>query len=53
MLAQEAAHIGLWDWDLRTNAHTVFGEYLQLYGLPADPFPHLRGMARTDSSGRP
>ena len=36
MLAQEAAHIGLWDWDLRTNAHTVFGEYLQLYGLRAD-----------------
>jgi PAS domain-containing protein len=35
-LAQSAAHLGLWDWDLCTNAHTVFGEYLRLYGLPAD-----------------
>ena len=35
-LAQSAAHLGLWDWDLRTNTHTVFGEYLRLYGLPAD-----------------
>ena len=41
-LAQSAAHVGLWDWDLRTNAHTVFGEYLHLYGLPADyPSPTL------------
>jgi PAS domain S-box-containing protein len=39
MLAQSAAHLGLWDWDLRTNSHTVFGEYLQLYGLPADHPP--------------
>jgi PAS domain S-box-containing protein len=39
MLAQSAAHLGLWDWDLRTNAHTVFGEYLGLYGLPADHPP--------------
>jgi PAS domain S-box-containing protein len=35
-LARSAAHLGLWDWDLRTNAHTVFGEYLQLFGLSAD-----------------
>jgi len=38
-LAQNAAHLGLWDWDLRTNAHRVFGEYLWLYGLPADQPP--------------
>jgi PAS domain S-box-containing protein len=35
-LAQSAAHLGQWDWDLRTNAHAVSGEYLSLYGLPAD-----------------
>ena len=35
-LAQSAARLGVWDWDLRTNTHTVFGEYLRLYGLPAD-----------------
>jgi PAS domain S-box-containing protein len=35
-LAQTAARLGVWDWDLLTNVHTVSGEYLQLYGLPAD-----------------
>jgi PAS domain S-box-containing protein len=35
-LAQTAARLGVWDWDLRTNVHSVSGEYLQLYGLPAD-----------------
>jgi PAS domain S-box-containing protein len=38
-LAQSAAHLGQWDCDLRTNTHAVFGEYLQLYGLPADHAP--------------
>ena len=35
-LAQSAARLGVWDWDLRTNVHAVSGEYLRLYGLPAD-----------------
>jgi len=35
-LAQNSAHLGVWDWDLLTNAHTVSGEYLRLYGLPSD-----------------
>jgi PAS domain S-box-containing protein len=38
-LAQSAAHLGLWDWDLRTNSHTNSGDYLQLYGLSADHPP--------------
>jgi len=39
VLAESAAHLGLWDWDLRTNAHTTCGEYSQLYGLSADHPP--------------
>jgi PAS domain S-box-containing protein len=38
-LAQTAAKLGSWDWNLRTNAHNVFGEYLRLYGLPRDHPP--------------
>ena len=53
-LAQSAAHLGVWDWDLLTNAHTVSGEYLRLYGLPPDQsFAHVSGVAQPDSSGRP
>jgi len=36
ILAQSAARLGVWDWDLLRNAHTVSGEYLWLYGLPPD-----------------
>jgi len=35
-LAQNAAHLGLWDRDLRTNIITSSGEYAGLYGLAAD-----------------
>ena len=35
-LAQNAAQLGVWDWDLLTNAHWGSGEYLRLYGLPSD-----------------
>jgi two-component system cell cycle sensor histidine kinase/response regulator CckA len=35
-LAQNAAHLGLWDRDLRTNVITSSGEYAGLYGLAAD-----------------
>jgi len=39
-LAQTAANLGYWDWDLRANVHTVFGGYSRLYGLPPDhPLP--------------
>ena len=35
-LAHSAAHLGLWDRDLRTNVITSSGEYAGLYGLAAD-----------------
>ena len=38
-LAQGAAPIGVWDWDLRNNAVTVSGAYMSLYGLPDDHPP--------------
>ena len=36
MLAQSAAHVGLWERDLRTNVKTISGDYAKLYGLPLD-----------------
>ncbi len=39
MLAQGAAPLGVWDWDLRTDALTNSGGYMSLYGLPADHPP--------------
>jgi PAS domain S-box-containing protein len=36
MLAQSAAHLGIWERDLRTNVKTISGEYAKLYGLPPD-----------------
>jgi PAS domain S-box-containing protein len=36
MLAQSAAHMGLWERDLRTNVKTISGEYAKLYGLAPD-----------------
>ena len=35
-LAQSAAHLGVWDRDLRTNVITISGEYTKLYGLAPD-----------------
>jgi PAS domain S-box-containing protein len=32
-LAQSAAHLGVWDWDLRTDAVETAGEFAKLYGL--------------------
>ncbi len=34
-LAQSAAGIGIWDWDLRTNRTRFNDEYYALYGLPS------------------
>jgi two-component system, cell cycle sensor histidine kinase and response regulator CckA len=34
-LAENAAHIAIWDRDLRTSAIAISGEYKTLYGLPA------------------
>jgi PAS domain S-box-containing protein len=34
MLAQSAAHLGVWDRDLRTNEIVISGDYATLYGLP-------------------
>ena len=36
VLAQSAAHLGLWERDLRTNVKTISGEYATLYGLAPD-----------------
>jgi two-component system cell cycle sensor histidine kinase/response regulator CckA len=38
-LAQNAAHLGVWDRDLRTNVIVSSGEYARLYGLPFDHPP--------------
>jgi PAS domain S-box-containing protein len=35
-LAQSAAHLGVWDRDLRTKEIVISGEYAKLYGLPPD-----------------
>jgi PAS domain S-box-containing protein len=35
-LAQDAAHLGVWDSDLRRNIITIRGKYAQLHGLPPD-----------------
>ena len=35
-LAQDAAHLGVWDSDLRTNIIPIQGKYAQLHGLPPD-----------------
>jgi PAS domain S-box-containing protein len=35
-LAQSAAHLGIWERDLRTNVKTISGEYAKLYGLTPD-----------------
>jgi two-component system, cell cycle sensor histidine kinase and response regulator CckA len=33
-IAQSAARLGAWDWDLRTNRTKISGEYARLHGLP-------------------
>jgi len=38
-LAQNAAHLGVWDRDLRTNVIMTYGEHARLYGLPPDQPP--------------
>jgi PAS domain S-box-containing protein len=38
-LGQKAAHLGLCQWDLSTNAYTFSEEYARLYGLTADHPP--------------
>ena len=38
-LAQSAAHVGIWEWDLRTNLFTYSEEYARLYGLAPDHSP--------------
>jgi two-component system cell cycle sensor histidine kinase/response regulator CckA len=38
-LAQNAAHLGVWDRDLRTNVVVSSGEYARLYGLAPDHLP--------------
>jgi PAS domain S-box-containing protein len=35
-LAQSAAHLGVWDRDLRTDVISICGEYARLYGLAPD-----------------
>jgi PAS domain S-box-containing protein len=38
-LAQSAAHLGIWDCDLRANTTVVSGEYAELHGLTPDHQP--------------
>ena len=35
-LAQDAAHLGVWDRDLRTNIVAIRGKYAQIHGLSPD-----------------
>jgi two-component system cell cycle sensor histidine kinase/response regulator CckA len=39
MLAQNAAHLGAWDRDLRKDIIETSGQYSRLYGLPSDHPP--------------
>ena len=39
MLTQSAAHLGVWDRDLRVNEIVISGEYDKLYGLPTGHRP--------------
>jgi two-component system cell cycle sensor histidine kinase/response regulator CckA len=39
MLAQNAAHLGVWDRDLRKDTIETSGQYSRLYGLPPDHPP--------------
>jgi two-component system, cell cycle sensor histidine kinase and response regulator CckA len=39
VLAQKAAHLGVWDRDLRTNEVVVSGDCKKLYGLTSDDPP--------------
>jgi PAS domain S-box-containing protein len=39
MLTQNAAHLGVWDRDLRVNEIVISGEYDKLYGLPTGHRP--------------
>jgi two-component system cell cycle sensor histidine kinase/response regulator CckA len=39
MLAQNAAHVGVWDRDLRAEEIVISGEYNRLYGLPPGHLP--------------
>ena len=39
MLAQNAAHLGVWDRDLRKDIVETSGQYSRLYGLPSDHPP--------------
>ena len=39
MLAQSAAHVGVWDCDLRTNVTLISGEYARIHGLAPDHPP--------------
>ena len=41
-LAQNAAHLGVWDRDLSTNVIVTSGEYNRLYGLAPDHPPLTR-----------
>ena len=36
MLAQSAAGIGIWDYNMRTGEVAISGEYAKFYGLPSD-----------------
>ena len=39
MLAQSAAHVGVWDCDLRTNVTVISEEYARIHGLAPDRPP--------------
>jgi two-component system cell cycle sensor histidine kinase/response regulator CckA len=53
-LAQDAARLGVWDCDLRTNVTFFSGEYARLYGLQPDhpPLPHEEWLQLVHPSDR-
>jgi PAS domain S-box-containing protein len=53
-LAQNAARLGVWDCDLRTNITVFSGEYARLYGLQPDhpPLPHEEWLRLVHPSDR-
>ena len=53
-LAQDAAHVGIWDWDPRTGSLSWTAEMLNLYGVasPAATYAEWRQLVHVDDIAR-
>src|SRR6266545_4628200 len=53
-LAQDAAHVGIWDWDPRTGSLSWTAEMLNLYGVayPAETYAEWRQLVHVDDIAR-